>query len=89
MRTTLTLYDHLAKELKEVAHRSGKPFKEVVNETLRNGLCARHAQGAPKPYKLETVDLGGPRPGVNLDKILRLADELEDEEIIRKMELRK
>jgi hypothetical protein len=88
MRTTLTIDDHLAKELKEVAHRSGKPFKEVVNETLRNGLCARHAQGPPKPYKLETVNLGV-RPGVNIDKILQLAADLEDEEIIRKMELRK
>lgn len=89
MRTTLTLDDHLAKQLKEVAHRSGKPFKEVVNETLRNGLCAKHAQAAPKPFKLETVSLGGPLPGVNLDKALALADAMEDEEIIRKMELRK
>jgi hypothetical protein len=88
MRTTLTLDDYLAKELKEVAHRSGKPFKEVVNETLRNGLCARHAGGVPKPFKLETVSLGF-HPGVNIDKALRLADEMEDEEIIRKMELRK
>lgn len=89
MRTTLTLDDHLAKELKEVAHRSGKPFKQVVNETLRNGLSANHAQAARKPFKLETVSLGGPMPGVNLDKALALADAMEDEEIIRKMGLRK
>jgi hypothetical protein len=31
----------------------------------------------------------GVRPGVDLDKALRLADELEDAEIIRKLELRK
>jgi hypothetical protein len=88
MRTTLTLDDHLAKELKEVAHRSGKPFKQVVNETLRNGLCARHAAGPPKPFKLETVSLGF-YPGVNIDKALALSDAIEDEEILRKMELRK
>ncbi|MGH9418338.1 MAG: DUF2191 domain-containing protein [Thermoanaerobaculia bacterium] len=88
MRTTLTIDDHLARELKELAHRSGKPFKAVVNETLRNGLCARHAQGPPKPFKLETVNLGF-YPGVNIDKVLQLADEIEDEEILRKMELRK
>jgi hypothetical protein len=88
MRTTLTLDDHLAKELKEVAHRSGKPFKVVVNETLRNGLSAPSAKAAPKPFKLETASLGF-YPGVNIDKALQLADEMEDEEIIRKMELRK
>jgi hypothetical protein len=89
MRTTLTLDDHLAKELKELAHRTGKPFKAVVNETLRSGLCAKHARGPMKPFRLETVSLGGPRPGINLDKALSLADVMEDDEILRKMELQK
>jgi hypothetical protein len=31
----------------------------------------------------------GLRPGVNIDKALSLAGELEDEEILRKLELRK
>jgi hypothetical protein len=31
----------------------------------------------------------GVRPGINLDKALRLAGELEDEEILRKMAMRK
>ncbi len=88
MRTTLTLDDQVAKELKEVAHRAGKPFKDVVNETLRNGLCAKHAR-PPKAYRLATVSLGGVRAGVNLDKALSLADAIEDEEIARKLELRK
>jgi hypothetical protein len=89
MRTTLTLDDQLAKELKEVAHRAGKPFKEVVNETLRNGLSSKHARPSAKPFRLTTVSLGGVRPGVNLDKALSLADAIEDEEIARKLELRK
>ncbi len=89
MRTTLTLDDQLAKELKEVAHRAGKPFKQVVNETLRNGLCPKHARMVAKPYRLATISLGGVRAGVNLDKALSLADAIEDEEIARKLELRK
>ncbi|HXA17301.1 MAG TPA: DUF2191 domain-containing protein [Thermoanaerobaculia bacterium] len=88
MRTTLTLDDQVAKELKEVAHRAGKPFKDVVNETLRNGLSAKHSR-PPKAYRLATVSLGGVRAGVNLDKALSLADAIEDEEIARKLELRK
>jgi len=88
MRTTITLDDQVAKDLKEVAHRSGKPFKDVVNETLRQGLCAKHSR-PPKAYRLATVSLGGVRAGVNLDKALSLADAIEDEEIARKLELRK
>lgn len=88
MRTTLTLDDQVARELKELAHRAGKPFKDVLNETLRNGLCAKHSR-PPKAYRLATVSLGGVRAGVNLDKALSIADAIEDEEIARKLELRK
>jgi hypothetical protein len=88
MRTTLTLDDQLARELKEVAHKTGKSFKEVVNETLHNGLRPKRAP-VPKPYRLETVSLGGVRPGINLDKALSIADAIEDEEIARKLEMRK
>jgi hypothetical protein len=87
MRTTLTLDDKLAKALKEIAHRTGKPFKVVVNETLRGGLQKKTVQ--PKPYRLKTVSLGGVLGGLNLDKSLSIADALEDEEIARKLEMRK
>jgi hypothetical protein len=79
MRTTLTLDDQLATELQGIARRSGKPFKEIVNETLRNGLRSS------KPYRLATVSLGGVRAGVNLDKALSIADAIEDEEIVLKL----
>lgn len=88
MRTTLTVDDQLVQELKEVAHKTGKPFKEVVNETLRNGLRSKRSP-SPKPYRLATVSLGGVRPGINLDKALSIADAIEDEEIARKLEMRK
>lgn len=89
MRTTLTIEDRIARDLKEIAHRSGKPFKIVVNETLRAGLAAKQQAPKVKRYRLRTVSLGGVRNGVNLDKALSLADSLEDEELMRKMELRK
>jgi hypothetical protein len=87
MRTTLTLDDQLAKALKEIAHRTGKPFRDVVNETLRGGLQKKGVK--PKPYRLKTVSLGGVLGGLNLDKALSIADALEDEEIARKLEMRK
>jgi len=81
MQTTLTLDDELAAELENVAHRAGKPFTEVVNETLRKGL---HPASAA-PYRLPTVSLGV-RRRVDTDKARHIADALEDEEIARKLE---
>ncbi len=88
MRTTLTIDERIARDLKEIAHRSGKPFKQVVNETLKAGLGARRAR-KPRPYRLKPASLGGPLPGIDLDKALELADSLEDLEIVRELELRK
>jgi hypothetical protein len=78
MQTTLTLDDELAEELEEVAHRAGKPFTDVVNETLRKGLHPVEAL-SPKPYRLETFSLGVR----NIDKARHIADALEDEEILK------
>ena len=86
MRTTLTLDDRIAKALKALAHRSGKPFKQVVNETLQAGLSAAPK---PRPYRLKPVRLGGVMPGIDINKALSLAAALEDEEIARELELRK
>ena len=88
MRTTSTIDDGIAKALKDLAHRSNKPFKEVVNETLRAGLSARRAPKA-KPYRVKPAALGGVLPGVDLDKALALADALEDQEIAAEIERRK
>jgi len=88
MRTTLTLDDALAESLKKIASQSGKTFKQVVNETLLNGLSYTTKTPA-KRYQQETFPLGQPAVGVNLDKALLLADELEDEALIQKMEQRK
>lgn len=89
MRTTLTLDEQIAKALKTAAHRTGKPFKQVVNETLRAGLVAGHASAKPRPIRLKTVSLGGVLGGADLAKALRLADALEDQELARKFALRK
>lgn len=89
MRTTLTIEDRIARDLKEIAHRSGKPFKTVVNETLQAGLAADRGQPRAKRYRLRPASLGGVRRGIDLDKALALADSLEDEELLRKSELRK
>ena len=89
MRTTITLEEQVAKALKNAAHRTGKPFKQVVNETLRAGLLAGDRPESPRPYRIKPASLGGVMPGVDLNQALQLADALEDQEIARKLALRK
>ncbi len=89
MRTALTLDDDVATALKETAYRTGESFKAAVNTALRAGLAALEAPPKRKRYRLTPVSLGGVKPGIDLDKALRLADSLEDEGVARKLELRK
>jgi antitoxin component of RelBE/YafQ-DinJ toxin-antitoxin module len=88
MRTTLTIDDQVAMSLKEIAHRRGRPFKEVVNEALRKGV---HALERPEsqPYRLSPASLGPARPHMDLEKARNLAHVLEDAAIAMKLELRK
>lgn len=88
MRTTLTLDPDVAADLKRRVRRSGKPFRQILNDAVRAGLRAQDAP-PPRPYRLKPVSMGGPLPGINLDKALALAADLEDEEIVRKLALRK
>lgn len=89
MRTTLTLEDRIVRDLKDLAHHSGKPFKTVVNETLRAGLAAKMKPSPRRRFRQRTAALGAVLPGFNIDKAMAIADALEDEEIIRKLDLRK
>ncbi len=58
--------------------------------TLRSvGLATRESTPQAKPYQVTPAALGGVMPGIDLDKALQLATALEDEEIIRKLLLRK
>jgi hypothetical protein len=78
MRTTLTIDDDLAGLLRRRARELGLPFKDVVNRTLRAGLGEQ-----AKPYRRappKTIPHAfGFRPGIDLDKLNQLTDELEAE----------
>lgn len=87
MRTTLTIDDQLAAELKQVAHESGKSFKEVVNEALRAGL--QPSRQVVAAYHLRPASMGKIKPGFNLNKATELANRLEDEALVQKLEQRK
>jgi hypothetical protein len=86
VRTTLTIDDAIAKALEDLAQRSNRRFEEVVNQTLHADLEA-HAT-ACKPYRVQPASLGSAFPGIDLDKALALADALEDQEIVARIERR-
>ena len=88
MRTTLTIDDDLARELREKAHKTGSSFKEIVNKAIRAVLEHLDKPKQIKPYKCKAYSLGYP-PRADLDHALKLADRLESEEIARKLSLRK
>lgn len=76
MRTTLTLDDDVAAKLREQVRKSGKSFKDVVNEGLRIGLNTTGPPRARKPFVVRPRPLGLP-PGLSYDNIGDLLDQLE------------
>jgi Ribbon-helix-helix protein, copG family len=81
MRTTITLDPDVAASLRSLARERGISFKAAVNSVLRRGLAEGEVSPQTRPLHL--------RPGIELDQALALAAHLEDDETIRKLELRK
>jgi hypothetical protein len=86
MRTTVTLDEDVASRLQWVARERGVSFKAALNDAVRAGLGGEAR--ASRRYRMPTRSMGVKR-GVDLDRAARLAGELEDAEIVRRLELRK
>ena len=84
MRTTLTLDTDVAQRVQQEIRRSGKGMKAVVNEALRAGLGLEGRRRTLPPFAVEPHPFGF-RPGVDLDRLNQLADELEAEETAKKL----
>lgn len=84
MRTTITLDADTDAAVRRLMRERGMTFKQAVNESIRAGVMPRiDAPG----FHTEAVSMGV--ASVSLDKALQIAADLEDEEIIRKLALRK
>jgi hypothetical protein len=86
MRTTVTLDPDVAAKLKAVARERGISFKQALNQAVRAGLGAQRR--SVRRFEQPTHPMGL-RAGLDLDKALQLAAALEDEETVRKLEVRK
>ncbi|MCY4115028.1 MAG: antitoxin [Chloroflexi bacterium] len=80
MRTTLTLDADVADFLREQARLRNRPFKQIVNDTLRRGMSPAAPEERPA-YRV-TPHHGGFRAGVDPLKLNQLNDELETQEFI-------
>jgi hypothetical protein len=86
MRTTVTLDPDVVGQLKALARRRNLSFKAALNNAVRAGLAAE--RGGGRAYRLPARPMRL-RPGADLTHALRIADSLEDEETVRKLERRK
>jgi plasmid stability protein len=77
VRTTLTLDDDVAAKLRADARRTGKSFKETVNAALRRSLSSPRRRHPEAPFQVEARDLGHLKPGLSLDGVADLVEQLE------------
>ena len=77
MRTTISLDDRLAKQVRREAEARGLSMSAFIARTLDDAL-KRREMTEPPPFRLITVDGVRARPGVNLDRP-RAFDSQEDE----------
>lgn len=84
MRTTLTLDADIAERVEQEVRRSGKARKAVVNDALRVGLAMVDKPASPPRFVVRPHAFGF-KPGIDLDRMNQLVDELEATEVAAKM----
>jgi hypothetical protein len=84
MRTTLTLEPEVAARVKNEMRRTGKPLKTIVNDALKRGLGMGGRPARPPRFEVDPHAFGF-KPGIDLDRLNQLADELDAEDAGRKL----
>jgi hypothetical protein len=87
MRTTVTLDPDVERLIKDTMRERGISFKEALNEAARDGLRGKD-HGRPRKFVQKTFPMGAEQL-FRWDKALSVADAIEDEELNRKLTLRK
>lgn len=85
MRTTVTLDPDVERLLKQVAHERGVSFKQALNDSVRAGALPKRPT---KKFVQKSFAMGSEQL-FRWDKALAIAEGIEDEEVTRKLALRK
>jgi hypothetical protein len=91
MRTTLTIEPPVAERIRRRMEDNDQTLKAVINEALRAGLRALEAEAlrpSRKRFVMKAHNFGGVRPGIDRERILRLAEELADQDLVVKLRAR-
>lgn len=86
MRTTVTLDGGVESLIRKAMRERGLSFKEALNSAVRAGLT--HSKPRTQRFVQRTFAMGSER-AFRWDKALAAADAIEDEELTRKLSLRK
>jgi cytochrome P450 len=87
MRTTVTLDPDVERLIRDAMRERAISFKEALNEAARNGLRGKEHKRARK-FIQKSFRMGAAQE-FRWDKALAVADAIEDEELTRKLTLRK
>jgi hypothetical protein len=71
----LSLEDDVYRKLKSEVRRTGRPFKELVNDLLRRSLSQKE-NSPPRSFRVDARDMGL-REGIDLSNIHQLLDDLD------------
>jgi hypothetical protein len=87
MRTTVTLDPDVERLIRTAMNERDISFKQALNDAARSGLTAK-THKRPGNFTQKTFHMGEARE-IRWDKALAVADAIEDEELSRKLILRK
>jgi len=87
MRTTVTLDPDVERLIRDAMRERAISFKEALNEAARIGLRGKERTRARK-FAQKTFRMGAGQE-FRWDKALAVADAIEDQELSRKLSLRK
>lgn len=79
MRTTVTLDPDVEQLVRRRMAERRVSFKRALNDLVREGV----GEATPRRFRTATASLGESR--VNLDRALRVAADLEDDDLVRKL----
>ena len=74
----------VAARLKSEVRRTGKALKAVVNDALKRGLGMSGRQTRQPRFEVRPYAFGI-KHGVDLDRLNQFVDELETDEVVRKL----
>lgn len=84
----MTLDPDVEALLKTAMRERGLSFKDALNEAIRTGLGRQAVRKAATRFRTRTFHMGFD-PSFRWDKALSIASDMEDEEIVRKLQMGK